>query len=349
MSTAGGKDQIAPFGIIVWVKMMSHEQLSVTFHIGMPRAGSTSLQLNLFSQDSLFVQYGDPNAPKQPWHKGGLGIPIPPEGESGIESVREEMIEASKSAAGKIFAISDESFLSVNTRLSDQEIFAKRIKSLGFDSKVVIITRKQEDIILSRYRQLQTVKAWSVLGFPYLPTLPVPKGIGKNASSVGFSKYFLRMPSFSEWFDMAMAGIYANWFSNLFYDRVYEAYSSVLGIDKVLVLPYEKYKYDLQGFSGDLSSFLGMREKYVYDSLNKKMWNRSDDRKWERVFSPAKKNGLGVLNSIRLAFDGLMGKGGLKPDLKPRQKEVIKSVFGPSNRRLERLSSANILEHGYAE
>lgn len=328
--------------------MMSNDQLSVIFHIGMPRAGSTSLQLNLFNRESLFIQYGEPNAPKQPWHQGGLGIPIAPDGDEGIDIVREGMIKAHKKAPGKSFVISDESFLSVNTRLSDQELFARRIKSLGFSSKVLIVIRRQEDIAVSRYRQLQTIKAWSVLGFPFLKSLPVPELFKERVGEIGYPKSLLKMPSFSEWLDMGLSGVYANWFSNLFYDRVYEAYARILGSENVVVVPYEMYKNDIDTFSRGLSDLVGVSYEDVIGSLSGRKWNQSSDRKWERVFTPAKRNGLGVANSFSLFFDKLIGRGGFVPDLGDEQKQIVEEIFGGSNKRMESLSSLNLREFGYA-
>jgi len=321
--------------------------MTVYFHIGMPRAGSTSLQLNLFSRPDLFVQYGEPNAPRQPWHKAGLGVPYVEEPSSGLSVVKDEMIQCVRQQPDRTFVVSDESFLSVNTRLSDQELFAQRLHSLGFNTKVLLIVRRQEDIIISRYRQLQTLKAWSALGFPFLKVMPVHPACGDLREVASYPRALWQMPSFSEWLEMGLAGIYGNWFSNLFYDRVYDYYSSSLGDSNVTVLTYENYRRDVHQFACDLAEHYSLPVETIKSSLTGKQWNRSADRKWERVLTPSRANGLGVVNTLRLYLHQLQGTGGLVPKLSHSQKGRIQRIFGESNKRLCESAGIDLGASGY--
>ena len=304
----------------------------VIFHIGMPRAGSTTLQRGLFSDTTIFHGFGvdESREPNRPWRDYGLGTPTttPIQALDAFRMILQDRVEKSD---GKRFVISDEEFLSRHTRLVDQEAFARRIAHIDEDPHVLIVIREQSAILISRYRQLKPWKAWATVG----------AGITQSVPKRDQPRQFGAMPRFDRWVAMGLASGPLTSFSNLDYDTIHRIYSAELGSDRVHVVLFEELKYDLPTFARRLGEAMNLDSHVISDRLAGKAYNVSGGRKsWNRVRSPfidRSGRSLGWANVVRLLSHRRTG-GGFAPRFTDDMLETLKERYGQENRRLaERL------------
>ena len=121
-----------------------------------------------------------------------------------------------------------------------------------------------------------------------------------------------------------------------------------MGCENVKVIPYEKYKNNVEEFALELSDYYELPYNNIINCITKKTWNRSKDRMWERIRTPAKSGGLGLPNAMRLVGDRILGNGGLVPSLNRKQELNISQIFSDSNRNLAKSCSLDLERYGYS-
>ncbi|MGK7897468.1 MAG: sulfotransferase domain-containing protein [Xenococcus sp. (in: cyanobacteria)] len=260
--------------------------MSIVFHIGYPKAASTTLQKSLFANHSAIVNLGiyptgnigqDSNAPQphnvpflkdlriQSFYQSltcndGVMFDLNQEKEQLDLLIKE--YEQEKTT----LLFSSESI--VSGRFSNPEIMekARRLQGLCPEAKILIIIRSQVDILKALYRD-----------HPFDPrTL----------------NYHPRPVSFSEWLEISLNTPYSNVPNTLFFNQVLERYEKLFPPAKILVLPLELLKENPQVFVKDLANFLEINSQETLDLLTNKFENQGIStggnkyRRWRNYLIP---------------------------------------------------------------
>ncbi len=320
--------------------------MAIFFHIGLPRTGTTSLQWHIFSNTEYFEPFGFNFNKIHPKHKNtflrnyGLGSPENYQKDPDLTDVRKQISAIHEKACktNKLLLYSDEKITGAYTRVVDQVFHAELINSIADSPKIIMTIRKQDDFLVSRYRQLKPVKIWTTLGLPDInnagrtfPVLPEMK----------------KMISFDTWLDYGLDTYYQHSFSNLCYYKLYKTYATVLGPENVYVLLYENLKNNPRRFAESFAEVLGLDVEWTLSQLIRPHRNRSSDNLKKRIFKSARHDGLGTLNTMKLFYDSIFQKGGFKPSITEKQLIKLKTVYGPDNAALDKELNLGLADHGY--
>ncbi len=330
--------------------------MNTFFHIGLPRTATTSLQSYIFSNQELFEPICFPGNFKNHtdtsrlsankfWRNHGLGkanfVYFDEESCLTLKEIMHDLY-ARAEKNNKRLLISDEGLTGKYTRLNDQPTYAKLIKNIAINPKIIMTIRKQDDFLISRYRQLKPSKLWISLGMPTKKnrTMPPPHNIIHLPQ-------MRKMLSFNSWLNFGLETYYHHNFSNLCFFKLYRSYAAVLRPENVHVLVYEDLKNFPQRFSASISQLLNLSPDWTFQQLSQPYKNKSSDNPRKRFKKLARHDGLGPLNTIRLFYHRLIRKGGFNPILTRKQKDHIKAVYGHENTALDKELNLGLADHGY--
>jgi hypothetical protein len=232
-------------------------------------------------------------------------------------------------AAGRIPVVSSER-LSGNPHSGgyDSGRIAERVAAVFPGARILIVVRRQPDMLSSLYRQY--VRAGGICTLAeYLD--PVRDG---------------RMPLFRP--------------NHLCYDRLVARYRALQGAERVLVLPYELLAADWRRFLGELCEFLCI-PRYESAALERRVepswgdvavalkrrvnrWHGADSLypvtpRWPRV--------TGALFTDIRRLDQVAWLRGLDLGYRRRCADFATGRYEDSNRRLQELTGLSLSEHGY--
>jgi hypothetical protein len=324
---------------------MKLEGFKPLVHIGYHKTGTSWLQAHLYSEKSdVFYPMVDPawdeiikgQFPSQQFGNNFMysetGKVLVP-GEFSVDRV-ERKISQLNDDRGRIPVISHE-------RLSghpsnggiDTPDICDRLHQTFANAKVLIVIREQKSLILSWYSQY--LKSGGVLSlYDYIRDR-------YDDGLVGFNKKYFE------------------------FHRLISLYLKVFGKDNVLVLPYEDFRSDSEGFIGKLYQFLGTQGKTKFD-FNEKVnetksgWYLSKFRilnyftryRGANGFSPFYLGKLiyKIENSIKKRAHILIPDSVEKRHLK-KQKDIVANEMGGyysnSNRITEDLTGIDLKSLGY--
>ena len=233
------------------------------FHIGYPKAGSTTLQKHLFNEHSEINNLGifptqsigrisghrdnDCEYLKNPRLRRMYDDMVMIEG---IQYDNRRMSEFFNKyirelvASSEVNVFSNERFTSVFFAHDDLRDKARRIQEIAPDAKILIIIRNQFDLIKSQYRDH--------------PMDPRSFAIGKPVS-------------IDEWIRIARDSNAVHFLDSLQYHNVIHHYKQTFGNDRVEILLLEELAQDTFTFSKRLAHFIEIDQDEVHSCLvNKK-------------------------------------------------------------------------------
>jgi hypothetical protein len=202
-------------------------------HIGLPKAGSTTLQNRLFAEQNYFAYIGK-SASSYPSQCRELVNRISFQDSLAYDQARAESLVVQLYQGSKPLLMSDENFSIEGA--ADRRLVAERLHHLFKPAKVLLIVRAQLAMVQSMY--LNHVRA------TYL----------KNVSGLG-----RRTITFSNWLEEN----YGNevFFPNrvaLNYEPLVSNYERVFGADNVIVLPFEMIRDENSIFAASIADLLHM-------------------------------------------------------------------------------------------
>jgi len=322
-------------------------------HIGYPKAASTSLQRSVFPNleshgfeylgqfpDERGVALGD-NAAKRLVNNIARHV----SSQAGSETIPLcEILGDSPAQQPRI--LSHEGFVFLSIR---REVVGGRLLSLDpfaiaqalqsvvseFESKVLIVVRRQDELLLSLYAQ-------------------------------SYTQFFRRidgLDTFSRFLDNLRPGaVYEHIFRALYYDEIVLEYQRLFGRDRVAVLPYELLVHDETEFLSRLALVVGIdefrcpvskdnvRRRGDGSKVSKSMNLYELGFRWLKANTP--KDGLiwNTLRPMRWAFAPLKKVRAIAPigfDLSADQRESILEQFAESNRALSGDLDLELGRYGY--
>jgi len=234
--------------------------MKVAIHVGYPKAASSTLQKFLFDKHSDINFLG-----VYPTANNGQNLSEVNSGSKFLQSpllkkiyhdlvylegieLNDELLDnyrdkiVSEMRSDKINVISSERFSWVRMSHCDRKIKADRLKYLFPKSKILIVIRRQEDILKSFYR-----------AHPY----------GVNG----------KFTSIDKWLENEFNSRNITFARSLKYYEYISYYVKIFGLENVLVLPVEEMSADLKIFSEKLSQFFEISLSQTYSLLEGKREN----------------------------------------------------------------------------
>jgi hypothetical protein len=213
---------------------MSERPFSV-IHVGFANTGSSSLQLNFFSNRDDIFYVGEPYR-----ERGGIFSNIRctedfQYDEAYILRLCNEQIFAK--SEGRTIVISDETFCDTPQRyfasyLVPRDLIAFRLFKLFQPAKIIFTIRRQEDYISSMYLNLKRNSA-------FLDRMPVPP--------------------LSRWYRGMLSHVRCNFLQNINFHDSITLYAQIFGRENVLVLPLERLIIDGPAhYLQELCDFIGI-------------------------------------------------------------------------------------------
>lgn len=233
----------------------------ICFHLGYPKAASTTLQKCVFNRHSQIINLG-----LYPQANIGRDMPSDPAPPApflcdpelrvlhdlltktdGISYQDDQALELWRSLTerytedGKTIVFSNEGLLSV--RFSNPEVLEKcrRIHQLCPGAKILIIIRSQLELLKSLYRD-----------HPF-----DPRTLQHRPKPV----------SFSEFLDIDLRADLHSHANSLHFDRTLDKLSSLFGENNILMLPLELLMHSTAQFSTQIARFLGIDGEEVLSNL----------------------------------------------------------------------------------
>ena len=319
------------------------------FHIGFPKSASTTLQKQLFDKHSQINFLGiyptrnigqdsdesnkDTKYLQNKDLKGFHNCLTNLEGVEYQFSDVEKYFQNIKPLLSneKLNMFSNERFSSVLFAHKDRAEKAKRIKQLFPDAKIVIILRKQIDIIKSQYRD-----------HPF-----DPRNLYSNQKSV----------SIDEWVERDFKNYDISFVKSIEYYKIVKYYSELFGKENVGVFLFEELVNDLELFSKKISNFLDIDELETYNLLNSKHENDGVSQNFNTYrkfrtqlssFIPNEIKHNGILKSLEQQLFQKLKKGKKqKVNMSVDTKEKIYSYYNEQNKKLAKEYSLELRKYEY--
>jgi hypothetical protein len=208
----------------------------VVIHCGLARTGTSTLQQHVFPAVDGVTYLGLPApAPALDWAIRHLcqadTLYLEAERLAGVLS---KAIEAA--APDSTVVLSYENFLLYKSK--DKGLIAERLKALFPDAEVLIVLRRQESMVVSRY--LTNMR----------------KQIKHGA-----------LIPFDEWWEVERREAYRSVFDDLQYARMVDYYGRLFGRERVHVLLFEQLQEDAAAYAEQLAALLGTDARQVRHHL----------------------------------------------------------------------------------
>lgn len=245
--------------------------VEIILHVGYPKAASTFLQKEIFSHHKDLMDYSAQNIKKPNFNEvwnvinhvsktDSLNFDI-----NWCVSQISEFKKKIKYLSGKKPIISNEGL--VMSGRADRKLIVSRLKKLFGDAKVIIVIRKQKDLLNSTFYQhmrksklygcFESINAW----------LDDPLRYAKHITSE-----------------------YNHPIRRIQFYQVLRTYENIFGKENVLILLYEELKEDKISFITKLSKFCGINVKESIRLLkDAKKVNKNSSRKELFVYNILKK------------------------------------------------------------
>jgi len=220
------------------------------FHVGYPKAGSTTLQLNLFSKHPEIDYRGIfPNGRDDNSEMARLSSAL---FKSDGINYKASSLKISPYTGKQTVLYSHESVTSSLHLHPDIIVKAQRISELFSDVKIILIIRNQADLTLSHYSMN-----------PYDPRL------------IRARSYV----SLKEWLQIENNKKYFCYFDTIDFHRVIDYYTKIFGMENILVLPLEMIADNLEEFSNRLSTFCSIDKDLTFSLLSSTPKNQGSSKK----------------------------------------------------------------------
>ena len=336
--------------------------MQIIFHVGFPKAASTTLQKQLFAQHPELVNLGI-------YPKSNIGIddlhPIPPGMQTKIKYLDDDRIsrlyrllihpngleynreiaedlwlqllsdygnlDPCESASFRI-VLSHESVTSCRFAHPETKEKLRRLHDIFGEIKIILVIRNQVEMLKSLYRD-----------HPFDPrTL----------------EFRPRPVSFSEWLDIDIKRGPLSLCRSLYFGKVSEELCNLFGKQNVLVLPMEWLKSDLNMFSTKISCFLDIDQDITYSLLDKPPINtsvsalghyyrtvRSNMLLLARYFPSLKK----LFLPLDSALFGFLKKIGPASDVALNEKQIklLHQMYADDNLRLAKYTGLDLKNLSY--
>jgi len=232
----------------------------------------------------------------------------------------------------KNIILSHESITSARFANSSLLEKASRIRDVFGPIKIIIVVRRQQDVLKSLYRD-----------HPFDPRTMESQP---------------RPVNFNEWLEIDLSRKSLSLAHSLYYDRLAYLYDEFFGKENVLVLPMELMQVDLESFSGILSKFLGIDSGATFRLLGRPPTNTSVShlgnqyRSLKSKFAPVIKY-LKFLKTPLMNFDhslfNLVKKIGspTKVEITTEQEICLKKMYAKGNLDLSQDRSLSLHSLGY--
>lgn len=238
------------------------------FHVGFPKAASSTLQKSLFSRHSGILNLG-----VYPKNNVGYNQDLGGDSDKGseilflenqylrkflaglankdelsfcYEEYRNLFNKISRYYDGRSAVFSNEAMTGLIFSYPDIKIKAERLKEVMGSIKILIVVREQISILRAQYRDQ-----------PFDPRCPR-----------------LRRPvNFEEWIDLDVSKNFFSYCQSLNYNLIVSIYEELFGSENIAVVPVELLSEDVSEFSNLVSNFIDVDEKETEGLL----WDRQEN------------------------------------------------------------------------
>ena len=298
----------------------------IFIHPGFGKTGTTSIQNHLFGKHPDILSIG------RPWTDETLGFCNNLTKNIGFFSKRETLaaLDALKLQKhnGPII-LSDETIIKSIFR---NQIIANRIKDFFPNAKILFTIRNQFTAIPSYYSNHGRM----------LKRSPTP--------------YNGRHITFDNWFEYSKNRLEESFQGIIPYEPIINLFAEIFGRDSIKILLFEEYIKDLDAFSENISQFLNLDKKSVYNLLENKKSNKRDSSatiKYKVIrerflpnFHPTKYIPFG--SQIRKGLsDFLSNRKDLDVHLSNSQKYYIHTLYKRFNNKLSEEYNLNLKKWNY--
>ena len=321
---------------------MSISSCTPVFHVGFPKAGSTTLQWQVFPYlaDVAYLGLYPKNGPEL---EAGVTVPclvnksvrrfyremFMRDGMSfDLEKAQDLLRDMTTGIGDKVPVFSNERAIGVLRSYPDAVVKAERLHSVfGSKMRAVIVVREQRAILAAQYRD-----------WPFDPLNP------NTGRALGFEDWLSRLrhqPHFS-------------FLELVKYDQIVAVYRRLFGAENVLILPLELMGADKQRFAGLLGTFMGAEPMEIEARLGQRPANAGHSARFNRFrrlrrHLPANMPLAGyVPKGVRSAIMRVV-KGGRKEELEfsPAWQDALRAEFGGGNQQLAAWSGIELKSLGY--
>ena len=211
--------------------------MNIHLHLGFPKAASTFINQTLFLKHpdvSLFSGHRSEDPVVGRVLDGLSRVRCEDQIDFDLDACREQVRSALAESDGRDVVISNGDVVRAGS--ADRRIMAERMKAIFPESKVLIVIRRQEDMIRSIFNQ----------------HLAKSRLNGRHYASIND---WMKKP-----FKYAhpYIGDYHHPIRNLDYWRLLSVYRELFGAGNLLVLPMELLKEDAEGFAVRICDFFGL-------------------------------------------------------------------------------------------
>jgi hypothetical protein len=304
---------------------MTPDRAAPVFHVGYPKAGSTTL--NGLNRCPPFL-----DGMSDPYRLAFQGLydylfqtaPIAYEKAKAAECLASmQHLMQLHGDAGKALFLSCERATSVFYSFPCQKTKALRIRDLLPSARILIVVRNQLELFKSLYRDE-----------PFDPRgLEVGRSVDANA-----------------WVDLDRGRRGLSFLHSLKYDAVIDLYVTLFGRENVFVCLFEGLFAEDPGQVAALAQFLGVGEDFILARLTSRTVNRGRSR----LYGLASACKRGMLPRVRIPdrtraviATALNAFPRRRVELSRDRLELFAELFGPSNSRLQREHGLDVLSWGY--
>ncbi len=307
-------------------------QPRIVLHIGLPKTGTTSLQLNLFVPHSAWSFVGKPLVHSNAEMKRLLRPIVehdPSRWERELDLYRREQVAPLLARSGDLLLISEEEFSTGTARTRvDRETIARRLHQLFPQARVLLTIRNQLDVLPSIYGQL--------VNMGILPAqLPFRRWVENECNQEGrSSRLYL--------FD---------------YAELISLYRELFSADNLQVLLFEELRRDAVGYLESMCRFIGVDpapavatyQQHHRRNVNARITQRHARwRRFTQALSFVPWDGLLIKAGVRPAFARFLERGKpLDTALSAEQTRFLSDFYAPSNRTTAELLGVDLKGYGY--
>lgn len=294
---------------------------NIYIHVGYGKAGSTTLQKNLFANHPElrffnFYEYLEGVPEEDPVRHFYLSTPYMTELDYRELAQKIDLKKALYREIGddpRKTVFSSEAF--VTSGYTDNYLKALRLKELFPEGKVVMIVRNQLDVVRSLFDR------W--------PQHPICVRLTS------------RLYRFDEWMEATFDDLQRSMLPSYRYDEHVALYRELFGEENLLVLPMEMLKNDPEGYSRAIARFMEIDEGRCRELLTRPAQNQAATVRFDRY-----RRFRQLLPAIRFRrflpaglYDRAMAllKSGKrhKTEISPRWQQALEAYYGESNRKLQ--------------
>jgi hypothetical protein len=307
-------------------------QPRIVLHIGLPKTGTTSLQLNLFVPHRAWSFVGKPLVHSNAEMKRLLRPIVEFDAERWereFAGYRRELVAPLLARCGDLLLISEEEFSTGTARTRvDRETIARRLQQVFPQARVLLTIRNQLDVLPSVYGQL--------VNMGILPArLSFRSWVDTECSREGRkSRLYL--------FD---------------YAELITLYRELFSSENLRVLLFEELRRDATLYVEDMCRFIGVDPAPAVATFQENHRRNVNARitqrhaRW-RSFTQAVGfipwDGILIKAGVRPAFARFLERGKpLDTTLSGEQKEFLARFYAPSNRATADLLGVDLAAYGY--